>query len=204
MHMFPTCVCVYSRAHIHSHAHMHMHAHVERVMGFTNFSASLATLPHLSHLCLCVYTVYQSTPRSCIIVLLTKLKSCATAVECSLSLHLSVSVYIQRINAHHMFVCLFFLTKVTLNWLYSMAVEFALSLIHLPYPWSSLLLFILLLSGHWRTHPWSTCPIPDPLCSSLLFFFFQVIDGPLPYPFFSLILLLSGHWRTLALSLLLS
>jgi len=27
---------------------MHMHAHVTRVIGFANFSASLATLPHLS------------------------------------------------------------------------------------------------------------------------------------------------------------
>jgi hypothetical protein len=32
----------------HTHAHVHMHAHVARVMGFANFSASLALLPHLS------------------------------------------------------------------------------------------------------------------------------------------------------------
>ena len=47
-----TGVHAYTRAHTHSHAHMHMHAHVTRVMGFANFSASLATLPHLSNLAL--------------------------------------------------------------------------------------------------------------------------------------------------------
>ena len=35
-----------ARAHTHAHAHMHMHAHIARVMGFANFPASLATLPH--------------------------------------------------------------------------------------------------------------------------------------------------------------
>jgi hypothetical protein len=42
-------------ARIHSHAHMHMHANVEHVMGLTNFSASLAMLPHLS-----CYVIYSS------------------------------------------------------------------------------------------------------------------------------------------------
>ena len=40
-----------TRAHTHSHTHTHaMHAHVARVMGLANSSASLAALPHLSHL----------------------------------------------------------------------------------------------------------------------------------------------------------
>ena len=37
-----------THAHAHTHAHMHMHAHAACVMGFAIFSASLATLPHLS------------------------------------------------------------------------------------------------------------------------------------------------------------
>jgi hypothetical protein len=36
-----------TQAHTHTCTHMHMHTHVARVMGFSNFSASLATLPHL-------------------------------------------------------------------------------------------------------------------------------------------------------------
>jgi len=51
-----------THAHTHTYTHtlthsdthyMHMHAHVARVMGFANFSASLATLPHPT----LVYTV---------------------------------------------------------------------------------------------------------------------------------------------------
>jgi hypothetical protein len=34
----------------HKHTHMHLHAIVARVMGFVNFSVSLATLAHLSYL----------------------------------------------------------------------------------------------------------------------------------------------------------
>jgi len=50
-----TCVhtqYTHTRAHTHTHAHMHMHAHVAHAMGFANFSASLATLPHLSFILL--------------------------------------------------------------------------------------------------------------------------------------------------------
>ena len=40
----------HTRTHTHACAHprTQMHAHVERMMGFANFSASLAVLPHLS------------------------------------------------------------------------------------------------------------------------------------------------------------
>ena len=38
----------HTRTHTHSHARMHMHAHVAPVMGFANFLALLAMLPHLS------------------------------------------------------------------------------------------------------------------------------------------------------------
>jgi len=43
-----TNALTHRHTHAHTHTHMHMHAHVECVMGFANFSASLATLPHLS------------------------------------------------------------------------------------------------------------------------------------------------------------
>ena len=39
---------ILARTHTDTLTHMHMHAHVARVMGFANFLASLATLPHLS------------------------------------------------------------------------------------------------------------------------------------------------------------
>ena len=44
-----THIHTHACARTHLHAHMHMHAHVALVMGFANFSASLATPPHLSH-----------------------------------------------------------------------------------------------------------------------------------------------------------
>ena len=43
----PTDTHAHIHTHKHTHAHMHMHAYVARVMGFANFSVSLATLPHL-------------------------------------------------------------------------------------------------------------------------------------------------------------
>ena len=52
----------HTHTHTHSHAHMHMHAHVARVMGFANFSASLATLPHLSLCPLCECLLLAGIP----------------------------------------------------------------------------------------------------------------------------------------------
>jgi hypothetical protein len=48
----------HTHARTHTHAHMHMHAHVAHVMGFANFPASLATLPHLSSLLVASGTGY--------------------------------------------------------------------------------------------------------------------------------------------------
>jgi len=39
---------IYTHTRAHAHTRMHMHAHVARMMGFSNYSASLAMLPHLS------------------------------------------------------------------------------------------------------------------------------------------------------------
>ena len=46
---------IHTHAQTHTHAHMHMHAHVASVMGFANFTASLATLPPPCH---CLLTYY--------------------------------------------------------------------------------------------------------------------------------------------------
>ena len=53
----------HSHTHTHTHTHMHMHAHVVRVMGFANFSASLATLPH------CLFHGLQSIALCALVVL---------------------------------------------------------------------------------------------------------------------------------------
>jgi len=51
-HKKPSQIACFSKAqtHVqtHRHTHTHRHAHVAHVMGFANFSASLATLPYLS------------------------------------------------------------------------------------------------------------------------------------------------------------
>ena len=171
-------------------------------------------------LCFCVYTAYQRTPHVCMfvfsdqgytqLVILNGCRVCPIPDPLALSLILSTPLYSSSFRS---------LTDP--------------SLIHLPYPWSSLLLsIILLLSGHWRTLALSLllsysssfrsltdpCPIPSPLLILLLsghwrtlalslllpyFSSFRSLTDPCPIPSPLLVLLLSGHWRTLALSLLL-